>query len=92
MAFLSTNLQRLWPVYVLLLLAGCIQCLPIRKNQAHMTQEEISDFVGAVLQLKQEGVYDQFVRAHSLCFPFQQINTHSISYKVFLRRSKIARS
>jgi hypothetical protein len=38
--------------------------MPVRKNQAALSADEKARFVSAVLQLKANGTYDQFVRVH----------------------------
>ena len=40
----------------------------VRKNQANLSADEIDRFVSAVLTMKENGIYDQFVRLHSLTF------------------------
>ncbi|KJY31945.1 tyrosinase [Streptomyces sp. NRRL S-444] len=39
--------------------------MTVRKNQAKLTPEEKRAFTGALLELKRNGTYDRFVRAHN---------------------------
>jgi hypothetical protein len=54
--------------FILVLAIVAVSAVHVRKNQINMSDDEIQRFVDAVLTLKYNGIYDQFVRVHELTF------------------------
>ena len=66
--------------FTLCLMSSLVVAGPmVRKDQAHLTREEIDRFVEAVNALKHSGVYDELVRMHVLTYPLNRDGTPSES-------------